>query len=153
MISLISILFIVIGTLFILVGAVGMIRMPDLFLRMSASTKSTILGSGFILIGVIIFFGDIGVTGRALAIFAFILATAPVSAHMIGRAAYSDGVELWEGTVVDDLKGKYEESKMVLSSGEFGDAPDTWQTGGSLPSANEPPTEEDTKPFIDDHGV
>ena len=153
-----SIFFIVVGTLFILVGAIGMIRMPDLFLRMSASTKSTILGSGFVLIGVIIFFGDLGVTGRALAIFAFILATAPVSAHMIGRAAYSDGVKLWEGTVVDDLKGKYEDSKLVLSSGEFGEGSDTWQTGENGPSsdglaANEPPTEEDTKPFIDDHGV
>ena len=147
MISLISILFIVIGTLFILVGALGMIRMPDTFLRMSASTKSTVLGSGFVLIGVIIFFGDIGVTGRALAIFAFILATAPVSAHMIGRASYSDGVELWEGTVVDDLRGKYEDSKLTLSSGEFGESPDTWQT-------NEPEIDEDAaRPFIDDHGV
>lgn len=157
MISLISILFIVIGTLFILVGAWGMIRMPDIFLRMSASTKSTILGSGFILIGVIIFFGDIGVTGRAVAIFAFILATAPVSAHMIGRAAYSDGVELWEGTVVDDLKGKYEESKLVLSSGAFGESPDTWATNEPTidePTIDEPTIDETTiKPFIDDHSV
>ncbi|MEM8857666.1 MAG: monovalent cation/H(+) antiporter subunit G [Chloroflexota bacterium] len=135
MVGLFSILFLILGVVFILVGAIGILRMPDIFLRMSASTKSTILGSGFMLIGVSIFFGDLGVTGRALAIFAFLLATAPVAAHMIGRAAYSDGVPLWEETVVDDLQGKYDDVHETLSSGDFGES-DTWQAT-----------------FIDDHGV
>ncbi len=136
MIDLISILFLIAGVIFILVGAFGMIRMPDLFLRMSASTKTTIIGSGLMLIGVIIFFGDVGVTGRALAIFVFTLATAPVSAHMIGRAAFSDGVSLWKGTKVNDLQGQYDDTTGTLSSGRFGES-DTWKTTS----------------FIDDHGV
>jgi len=135
MAGLFSVAFLIVGVLFILVGAYGLLRMPDLFLRMSASTKTTILGSGFMLIGVVIFFGELAVLGRALAIFAFLLATAPVAAHMIGRAAYSDGVPLWEKTVVDDLKGKYNDEYETLSSGEFGES-DTWQAN-----------------FIDDHGV
>ena len=135
MVGLISIAFLIVGVIFILVGAYGLLRMPDVFLRMSASTKTTILGSGFMLIGVVIFFGELAVAGRALAIFAFLLATAPVAAHMIGRAAYSDGVPLYEKTVVDELKGKYDDEHETLSSGEYGES-DTWQAN-----------------FIDDHGV
>lgn len=135
MVGLISVAFLIVGVIFILVGAYGLLRMPDVFLRMSASTKTTILGSGFMLIGVVIFFGELAVAGRALAIFAFLLATAPVAAHMIGRAAYSDGVPLYEKTVVDELKGKYDDEHETLSSGEYGES-DTWQAT-----------------FIDDHGV
>lgn len=121
-----STIFLLIGVTFVFVGALGILRMQDVFIRMSASTKTTILGTGFTLLGVIIFFGDLGVTGRALAIFMFTLATAPVSAHMIGRAAYSDKVALWEGTVIDELAGKYDDDNQTLSSGEYSES-DTWK--------------------------
>ena len=121
-----STLSLLIGVTFVFVGAIGILRMQDVFIRMSASTKTTILGTGFTLLGVIIFFGDLGVTGRALATFMFILATAPVSAHMIGRAAYSDKVPLWEGTVIDELAGKYDDENQTLSSGEYSES-DTWK--------------------------
>ncbi|MFT5194413.1 MAG: multicomponent Na+:H+ antiporter subunit G [Cellvibrionaceae bacterium] len=127
MVEILSSLFLVIGVIFIFVGALGVLTMQDIFMRMSASTKTTILGTGFMLIGVIIFFGDVGVTGRAIAIFLFILATAPVSAHLIGRAAYSDGVPLWEGTKIDELRGKYDEESQTLSSGAYAES-DTWKT-------------------------
>ncbi|MFK7804443.1 MAG: monovalent cation/H(+) antiporter subunit G [Anaerolineae bacterium] len=121
-----SSLFLLIGVMFVFVGAVGVLRMQDVFIRMSAATKTTILGTGFMLTGVIIFFGDLGVTGRALAIFLFLLATAPVSAHMIGRAAYSDKVVLWEKTKIDELEGKYDDENQTLSSGEYSES-DTWK--------------------------
>lgn len=116
MFKLISLIFLIIGAIFILVGSIGILRMPDIFLRMSASTKTSTIGIGAILLGAVIFFGTWEVAGRALAIFIFILATIPISAHMIGRAAYSDGVPLWDGTVVDELRDKYDFDQRVLKS-------------------------------------
>jgi multicomponent Na+:H+ antiporter subunit G len=57
----------------------------------------------------------------------FVFVTAPVGAHMIGRAAYLSGVPLWEGTLSDDLKGRYDAQTHSLASGpaqaERGEAP------------------------------
>ena len=98
-----------------------MLRMPDIFLRMSATTKTATLGVGAMLLGTALFFGDLGAISRAFAILVFILSTTPVAAHMIGRAAYSDGVPLWEGTIMDELRGKYNDADRSLSSGEYGE--------------------------------
>ena len=126
MVGIISSIFLLIGVIFVFVGAIGVLRMQDVFIRMSASTKTTILGTGFMLLGVIVFFNDIAITGEAIAIFVFLLATAPISAHMIGRAAYSDKVTLWEGTEIDELEGKYDDDAQHLASGLEGSS-DTWQ--------------------------
>lgn len=106
-IKIISFFFLIFGAVVIFVGGIGMITMPDIFLRMSATTKAATLGVGSMLIGTALFFGELGVISRAFAIIVFILATAPVSAHMIGRAAYSDGVPLSDITVIDELRGQY----------------------------------------------
>ncbi len=100
----ISTLLITIGSIFILLAGVGLVRMPDLFLRMSASTKAATLGVGTTLLGVAVYFGDFATFIRAGAIIVFLLLTAPVAAHLIGRAAYQDGVPLWEKTEFDDLR-------------------------------------------------
>jgi multicomponent Na+:H+ antiporter subunit G len=109
----ISALFISIGALFILLAGVGLVRMPDLFLRVSASTKAATLGVGATLLGVALYFGDFATFIRAGAIIVFLLLTAPVAAHLIGRAAYQDGVPLWEKTEFDDLRCHYSSSSGV----------------------------------------
>ena len=104
----VSLIFIGLGTFFIFTAGLGIIRMPDLFLRMSMTTKGATFGAGLILVGSIIFFNDVSVTGRSIAIIIFILLTAPISAHMIGRAGYLDKyVDIWEGTKINELKGRY----------------------------------------------
>jgi len=100
----ISTLLITIGSLFILLAGVGLVRMPDLFLRVSVSTKAATLGVGATLLGVAFYFGDFATFIRAGGIIVFLLLTAPVAAHLIGRAAYQDGVPLWEKTKFDDLR-------------------------------------------------
>lgn len=109
----ISTLLITIGTFFILIAGLGLVRMPDLFLRMSASTKAATLGVGCTLLGVAVYFGDFATFIRAGAIIIFLLLTAPVAAHLVGRAAYQDGVPLWEGTQFDDLRHHYGPSSGV----------------------------------------
>lgn len=106
------------GAFFILTAAIGIFRMPDLFLRMSASAKAGTLGVGLILVGVAIFFNNFSITTRAIAVITFILITAPVAAHMIGRAAYFDGTPLWKGTLFDELKTHYHLSTHELDSHE-----------------------------------
>lgn len=98
----------VIGALLMFLGGVGVLRMPDLFLRMSATTKVATLGIGCTLLAAALQFSELGIVSRALATIVFVLLTAPVSAHMLGRAAYVVGVPLWEGTIVDELRGRYD---------------------------------------------
>ena len=82
------------GSLFILLAAIGIVRMPDLLTRMSATTKAATLGASAMLLGLAVHFGDLGIVSRAGATILFLLLTAPVAAHMIGRAAYFSGVPL-----------------------------------------------------------
>jgi multicomponent Na+:H+ antiporter subunit G len=96
------------GALFCLLGAVGLMRMPDLFTRLQAATKTGTLGVGFILVGVAVHFGDLGVSVRAGLVVAFLFLTAPVAAHVIARAAYFVRVPLWEKTQIDELREAYE---------------------------------------------
>jgi multicomponent Na+:H+ antiporter subunit G len=92
------------GAFFVLVAAVGLVRMPDLMMRMHASTKAGTLGAGLLAVGMMFFFPEISVWTRAVALIFFVVLTAPVAAHMIGRAGYYSGVPLWEESIVDELK-------------------------------------------------
>jgi multicomponent Na+:H+ antiporter subunit G len=105
-----------VGAFFMLLASIGVVRLPDLFMRMHSSTKSATLGMGFMMLGTALHFGVFTVWMRALAVAIFLLATAPVAAHMIGRAAYFSGVPLWEGTLSDDLRGRYDPQSHILMS-------------------------------------
>ena len=98
----------IVGAAFVLLAGAGVVRMPDLFMRMQAATKASTLGIGFILLAVAVYFGELGVTTRALATITFVFLTTPIAAHMIARAAYFVGVPLWEGTIIDELSGHYD---------------------------------------------
>jgi multicomponent Na+:H+ antiporter subunit G len=92
-----------VGSLFILVASVGLLRMPDLFMRLSASAKASTLGIALNLVAAALYFNRTGVTVQAVAIVVFVILTAPVAAHMIARAAYFNRVPLWKGSMYDDL--------------------------------------------------
>ena len=103
MTEILAALLVVAGGFFALAAALGVLRLPDVLIRMHASTKAGTLGCGLILVAVAVHFGDTGIVARAVAAVVFLLLTAPVAAHMIGRAAYRTGVPLWQGTVIDEL--------------------------------------------------
>jgi multicomponent Na+:H+ antiporter subunit G len=90
------------GSAFALLAAVGVVRMPDVFTRMQASTKASTLGLGCLLIGAALQLGDVGSFLRALGIGGFLLLTTSVAAHVIARASYLADVPLWDGTVLDE---------------------------------------------------
>ena len=119
------------GAAFLLLAAVGIIRMPDLYSRIQAATKAATLGVGCIILALAIHFVDLGITVRALLVIAFMFLTQPVAAHMIGRAAYFVGVPLWENTIMDELRGRYDASTHSLES------PGNWATGESRTPDND----------------
>lgn len=116
MTEVIVIVLMALGSALMLLASVGVMRMPDLFTRMHVATKSATLGVGCILFAVAVFFGDLAVFTRAFLVVLFFLLTAPVGAHLIGRAGYIVGLPLWEGTKWDELQGKYDHSKNTLDS-------------------------------------
>lgn len=94
------------GGFFSAAAGLGILRMPDIMIRMHASTKAGTLGTGLILAALAVYFGDLSTASRAVAAILFLLITAPVAAHMIGRAAYRIGTPLWEGNVVDEWQAR-----------------------------------------------
>jgi len=97
---------IVLGGFFCFVAGLGILRLPDVLIRMHASTKAGTLGSGLILGAAAIHFADVAITTRAVATILFLLITAPVAAHMIGRAAFRSGVPLWKTKIEDGAREK-----------------------------------------------
>lgn len=118
-----SLLLLLLGSIFMLLAAIGLARMPDVFMRLHSTTKSTTLGVGCIMLGVALLFNDFAIGVRALAIVAFMFSTTPVAAHMIGRAAYLSGVPLWKGTLSDEMRGRYDLETHTLSSQAKDSAP------------------------------
>jgi multicomponent Na+:H+ antiporter subunit G len=100
-----TVILMLVGAVLTLLAALGMVRMPDVYSRMQSATKASTLGIGCTMLAVAVDFGDLAITTRVVLIVAFVFLTAPISAHMIGRAAYYVGVPLWEGTTVDELRG------------------------------------------------
>ena len=116
MIDILVALLIVGGAFFAFVAGLGVLRMPDIMIRMHASTKAGTLGCGMILLAVALHFQDTATVSRAIAAILFILITAPVAAHMIGRAAYRTGVPLWHGNVIDEMAPAVPERREVTAS-------------------------------------
>jgi multicomponent Na+:H+ antiporter subunit G len=104
----------VVGALLSFLAAVGILRMPDLFTRMQAATKSGTMGVGLIIAAVAVDAAELGHSASAILVIAFQLLTAPVAAHMIARAAYFTGVRLWEGTIQDELRENYDQRTHLL---------------------------------------
>jgi multicomponent Na+:H+ antiporter subunit G len=90
------------GATLALLAAVGVLRMPDVFTRMQASTKAPTLGLGCLLTGLAVQHQEVSVVIRAGCIGAFTMLTTAVAAHVIARAAALTRVPLWKGTHIDE---------------------------------------------------
>jgi multicomponent Na+:H+ antiporter subunit G len=99
------------GAALALLAGVGVLRMPDVFTRMQASTKASTLGLGCLLAGLAIRHPEASFIVRAGSIAAFMMLTSAVAAHVIARAAALSGAPLWEGTVIDERRVDRAESE------------------------------------------
>ena len=102
----IAAILILIGTLFSLLSAIGLIRLPDVYTRAHAASKSSTLGVLCTLVGAFVFFliRDEYISIRLILGIFFVFLTAPVSAHMICRSAYRSNTKLADISVKDELK-------------------------------------------------
>jgi multicomponent Na+:H+ antiporter subunit G len=94
-------MFIAGATLAVLAG-VGVLRMPDVFTRMQATTNASTLGLGCLLVAVALRNPELSFVARSASIAAFMLLTTAVAAHVIARAAARSGAPIWKGTLVDE---------------------------------------------------
>lgn len=93
---------VVIGSIFGLLAAVGLVRFPDIYTRLHAASKAGLVGSGLILIALAIISLDVAVVLRTAIAILFLLLTTPLSAHLLSRAAYRTNVELSDLTKTDE---------------------------------------------------
>lgn len=101
--ELITAVLVVVGALFAVTAAIGLIRLPDVYTRMHAASKAGTVGSSLILIALAIHADDFATATRCLAGVAFFLLTAPVSAHLLAKAAHSVGYRLAPISVMDEM--------------------------------------------------
>jgi multicomponent Na+:H+ antiporter subunit G len=94
-----------IGLAFSLSGAVGILRMPDVYCRIQCSSKTVTMGAVPVLVALVIGEGVVTPWGaRALLVAVLLLVINPASSHALARAAYKAGVPMWHGAVRDDMR-------------------------------------------------
>jgi multicomponent Na+:H+ antiporter subunit G len=97
-------LLLLIGAILVLLAAIGVLRFPDTFLRMQASSKASTLGLACLLGGTALQFPEVEVIVRLGSIAAFVMLTSPLSAHVVARVALHRGTPLWQGTVLNEYE-------------------------------------------------
>jgi multicomponent Na+:H+ antiporter subunit G len=109
---------VVLGAAFGVLSAIGIVRMPDVYIRLQVASKASSLGIALLMLGVAAHFDDVSVTIRAVLVVLFLFLTAPVAAHVIGRAAYITHTPLAPGTAPDELAGRYDAETRRLAGVE-----------------------------------
>ncbi len=99
--EIIGYILIIIGIFFDICGCIGLVRFPDVYNRLQASTKCVTLGTIMLLVGVACICGLHALSAKAIICAVFILLTSPTAAHAIAKGAYASGVKLWKDSVVD----------------------------------------------------
>lgn len=89
------------GGVFCLIAGIGIVRLPDIYMRMHAATKAGTLGLALVCVAVMVEADHWQNVVEALFVFLFMIMTAPVGAHLIGRAAFRTRSPMAPGTRID----------------------------------------------------
>lgn len=115
----------IIGLAFSLSGAVGIVRMPDLYTRIQCSSKTITMGALPALVALVVGEGVVtSYASRALIVAALLLIVNPAASHALARAAYKSGVPMWHGAVRDEVaerRAKEEQEDQGQDSSGDGD--------------------------------
>ena len=98
----IAVVGIVLGAFFMLLSSIGLVRLPDVYSRIHAATKSTTFGMIGILLATSLAFQKVDIVTQAVLAIFFLFLTAPVAAHLIARAAYRKGPDHTPLTTIDE---------------------------------------------------
>jgi multicomponent Na+:H+ antiporter subunit G len=92
-----------VGLIFTLSGAIGILRMPDVYCRIQCSSKTITMGALPALLGLVVAEGPFtAYGGRALIVTLLLMIVNPAASHALARAAYKVGVPMWSGAVIDE---------------------------------------------------
>ena len=108
------------GLFFMLVGAVGVVRLPDAYQRIHAASKCTTLGLAGMLIAAILHVWSLDIAGKALLVIAFVFVASPIGSHLLAKAAHHTKVEQWPGTLSDELAQDKADPNRSVSDDEIG---------------------------------
>lgn len=97
--------FVLVGAVFGLLAAIGIVRLPDLYTRLHAASKAGVVGAGFILLAVALISTDGAVVLRAILGIVFLLLSTPIAAHLLARAAHKAGELPTVTTTIEELDG------------------------------------------------
>lgn len=97
----IGLVLITIGVVFDLLGCIGLVRLPDVYNRIQASTKCVVLGTTLSLLGAMFWLGSTPAFIKGTLCILFLLITSSTAAHALARAAHRSGVPLTDESVVD----------------------------------------------------
>lgn len=124
---------VVIGLAFTLSGAVGILRMPDVYSRIQCSSKTVTMGALPVLIALVVAEGPVSSYGsRALLVAALLLILNPAASHALARAAYKSGVPMWPGAVTDEPRAQAR-ARSAKDAGDGGTAGDEAADGPAAP--------------------
>ncbi len=130
-----------VGAAFSLVAAIGVVRLPDVLMRMHATSKAGTLGAGLIFVAAALVMPGLASAAKAIAAIAFVLLTAPVAAHVIGRAAYHSATPLSARTWIDE---RSRPGAMAGATAAAGNGADAAAGEGSNAMVSGPATPPDT---------
>ncbi|WP_406658310.1 monovalent cation/H(+) antiporter subunit G [Methanolobus sp. ZRKC2] len=105
--ELLSNVFLVFGLIFVFLGMLGLVRLPDVYNRLHTTTKIGTLGAFGVMLSILLKVGFSPMGVKAITVGLFLLLTAPIAAHMIGRAAHRHGVGLCEESIIDEYGKAY----------------------------------------------
>ncbi len=108
------------GSLFMLVAAIGVVKLSDVYMRMHAITKAASLGAILMLAAVLLWHPQWIVAIEALMVVLFVILTAPIGAHMLARVAHRMKVPIGEGYVMDELQEAIDRKEMDPDAQEEG---------------------------------
>ncbi len=97
-------IFLLIGSLIFFIGALGIIRMPDVYNRIQTGTKATTLGIIFVMLGLALFHPQW--SGKLTILILFIILTNPISSHVVARGAHFSKMKMSDKTIADKLREK-----------------------------------------------
>jgi multicomponent Na+:H+ antiporter subunit G len=97
-------LLIIVGSAFALIAALGVLRMPDFYMRMHAATKAGAFGALLLLLAAALHFWTLRAVLTSLFVVVFFYVTTPVAAQTLAESAYRRGIKLWDRSQRDQLK-------------------------------------------------
>jgi multicomponent Na+:H+ antiporter subunit G len=101
--EMLTIVLLIVGGIFCLLAAVGIVRMPDVYTRMQTASKAVTFGATSIVMAAAVHFREADVVARCLLVCVFLFVTIPAASHLIARTAYRTREPLAPETGVDEL--------------------------------------------------